>query len=199
MAYSDFSLEDIKTKFQIAISEDVNLFGDTKPFDISEGLLNTLEDNIPLALAIDTEKARSEFIIAPILAEYRKTFKDKISLFSGTDFNVAPQQGLNGQCDFIISRSTEQFYVSTPVIFLVEAKNDRIKTSIPQCFAEMITAQIFNEQRENEIDTIFGVVSTGSLWRFLKLVDNQAYIDLEEYHAREIRKIFGIFAYMIEE
>ena len=85
------------------------------------------------------------------------------------------------------------------VIFLVDAKNDRIKTGIPQCFAEMIAAQIFNEQKENEIDTIFGVVSTGSLWRFLKLVDNQAYIDLEEYHAREIRKIFGIFAYMIEE
>lgn len=39
MAYSDFSLEDIKTKFQIAISEDVNLFRDTRPFDISEGLL----------------------------------------------------------------------------------------------------------------------------------------------------------------
>ena len=83
-----------------------------------------LEENIPLALAIATEKARSELLIAPVLVEVRKVVQHRISLFSGVDFNVDEQQGLNGICDFIIARSPEQYMVNAPVIMLVEAKNE---------------------------------------------------------------------------
>ena len=199
MAYSDFSLDDIKTKFQISLFEDKKLFEDIKPLEVSEAFLSMLEENTPLALAIDTEKARSEFIIAPVLAEYRMMFKSRISLYSGVDFTIDPQKGLSGTCDFIISRSPEQFYISAPVIMIVEAKNDRIKNGIPQCLAEMIAAQQFNAQIGNGIETIYGVVSTGSLWRFLKLTGQEGSIDREEYYLRDIKKIFGILASMVEE
>jgi hypothetical protein len=199
MAYSDFTLDDIKTQFQLSITEDKRLFTDVKPFDVPVPLLHVLESNVPLALAIDTEKARSEFIIAPILAEYRRIFRQRVSLFSGVDFSVDPQRGLNGTCDFILSRSPEQFYISAPIIMLVEAKNDRIKSGLPQCLSEMLAAQQFNTQKGNGIETVYGVVSTGSLWRFLQLAAQEGTIDREEYHVRDIQQIFGILASMIGE
>jgi len=199
MAYSDFTLDDIKTQFQLSIAEDKRLFGDVKPFDVPASLLHLLESNVPLALAIDTEKARSEFIIAPILAEYKRIFTHRVSLFSGVDFSIDPQRGLNGTCDFILSRSPEQFYITAPIIMLVEAKNDRIKSGLPQCLAEMIAAQQFNTHKGNGIETVYGVVSTGSLWRFLRLTAQEGAIDRDEYYLRDTQQIFGILASMIGE
>jgi hypothetical protein len=196
MAYSDFSLADLKARFLVAVSEDANLFEQISPVDLSAVLAGLLADNVPLALAIDTEKARSEFIIAPILAECRKVLQGKISLFSGVEFPVDPDQGLNGLCDFIISRSPEQFYVSVPVVVLVEAKNNRIKEEIPQCIAAMIAARLFNERQGNEPTTIYGVVTTGSLWRFLQLDAGQVAIDREEYYLRDVKKILGILLHI---
>lgn len=152
-----------------------------------------------LALAIDTEKARSEFIIAPILAECRKILQNEISLFSGVEFNVEPAAGLNGICDFIISLSSEQFYISAPILALVEAKNDKIKAGVAQCIAEMIAAKLFNERKGNPLETVYGIVTTGSLWRFFRLSGKKVYIDTEEYHVRDVRKIFGILLQIVQK
>ncbi|MBM3226767.1 MAG: hypothetical protein FJZ47_23635, partial [Candidatus Tectomicrobia bacterium] len=169
MAYSTFSLAEIKTQFHITLIEDQKLFDEVKPLEISDTFVRMLEYNAHLALAIDTEKARSEFIIAPVLAEHRRMCKSRISLFSGVDFTVDPQHGLSGTCDFIISRSPEQFYITAPVIIIVEAKNDRITNGLPQCLAEMVAAQLFNTRMGTGVETVYGIVSTGSLWRCLKL------------------------------
>lgn len=59
----------------------------------SDYLQETIRRNFPLAVAINTEKARSEFLIAPILAEL-KQIHPGISLFSGTEFTVDAAQGL---------------------------------------------------------------------------------------------------------
>ncbi len=126
------------------------------------------------------------------MAEFKLQFKDKISLFSGFEFNVDKSKGLNGRCDYIIAKSKEQLTLSAPVLTLVEAKNDNIVGSIPQCLAEMIAARLFNEQKHQPISIIYGVVTTGSLWRFLKLVDNIAYVDNIEYPLQRLDKILGI-------
>src|SRR5438128_38849 len=114
MAYSDFTLEQLKEKFDIRFIENIHLFPELPSAAVSERLADTLRYNIPLALAIDTEKARSELIIAPMLVELKRQLHDRFSFFSGTDFNVDPSQGLNGKCDYIISQSEEQLYVAAP-------------------------------------------------------------------------------------
>ncbi|MFM8005054.1 MAG: hypothetical protein ACKO86_08930, partial [Dolichospermum sp.] len=91
------------------------------------------------------EKARSEMIITPILLEVRRKANYQISLFSGTDFNVDIERGLNGYCDFVISRSKEQLTINAPVLIIVEAKNENIKGGLGQCAAAMLAAQLFNE------------------------------------------------------
>ena len=110
---------------------------------------------LELALAINTQKARSEMIITPILLEVRRRANYPISLFSGTDFNVDAEKGLNGYCDFIISRAKEQLTINVPVVVIIEAKNENIKGGLGQCAATMLAAQIFNQREGNHIRKIY--------------------------------------------
>lgn len=198
MPYSQFSIEQIKTTFGIAFSSKMGLFADISEREYSNLLQETLQFNLPLAVEINSEKARSELIIAPILLEIKRQMPERISLFSGREFNVDAAKGLSGYCDFLISRSPEQLVIESPVIALVEAKNDNIQLGLGQCAAEMIAAQIFNQQRENEIETIYGVVTTGSIWKFLKLKEQSIEIDTSEYFINNVGKILGILIKFIE-
>ncbi|MEQ8466192.1 hypothetical protein [Coleofasciculus sp. E1-EBD-02] len=198
MSYSDFTLEYLENDFNLIIQERVELFDSVEPVLPSPLLSETLEENIPLALEINTEKARSEMIVTPILIEVRRKCNRQISLFSGTDFNVDKDRGLNGRCDFILSHSSKQLEVTAPVVTLVEAKNDNIKSGIPQCIAEMVAAQIFNEHKNNEIACIYGVITTGSIWKFLKLVKTTVSIERGEHYLNNLDLILGIFSQMIQ-
>ena len=82
MSYSQFTnLEMIETNFGITIADKVGLFSSLPEAEYSELLSQTLQENIYLALAINTEKARSELIVTPILVELRKQFHYQISFF----------------------------------------------------------------------------------------------------------------------
>ena len=197
MAYSDFTLASVQRQFHLTIHEAQDLFVVAPEVSVSDFLHTTLDENVPLALAIQTEKARSELIIAPILVELRKLLHRQISLFSGVDFSVDPDNGLNGVCDFIITRSPQQLFVTRPVLMLVEAKNENIKSGLAQCIAEMIAAQRFNASEETESHRIAGVVTTGSTWKFLQLEDTQGTIDQREYYINEVGKILGILRYLV--
>jgi hypothetical protein len=80
------------------------------------------------------------------------------------------------------------------VITVVEAKKENINAGLGQCAAEMVAAQIFNQQSATEIKTIYGVVTTGSIWQFLKLEEQTLSIDLSEYYLKDVNKILGILA-----
>lgn len=199
MSYSNFKLETVKSQFKLNFVRDKSLFSGIEPVDPTHLLKQTLEENVPLALAIHTEKARSELIVAPILVEVRRRMDHRISLFSGSEFNVDKSQDLTGVCDFLISLSPEQLTITAPIISIVEAKNDNIKNGIPQCIAEMVAAKKFNELQDNRVDVIFGIVTTGSLWQFLKLNGSTVEIDTDEYYLKEVDKILGIIMSVIEE
>ncbi len=196
MAYSDFKLEEIKTRFNIKIIEQSGLI-ESEPMSPSSWLQETLRRNLPLAGAINTEKARSEFLIAPILGEL-KEINSNISLFSGTEFNVDVERGLNGICDFLISKSREQLSIEAPVIMVVEAKKENLNAATPQCIAEMLAAQTFNQNQGNLIPSIYGVVTTGSIWRFLKLENQVVNIDLNEIYLQPVDNLLGIFTTLIK-
>ena len=139
-------------------------------------------------------------IISPILLEVRRKLNNEISLFSGIDFNVDNQQGLNGFCDFLISLSKEQLFIRAPVIItLVESKNENLKSGLAQCIAEILAAQLFNEQKQNTIKIIYGAVTIGTIWQFLKLEDKTISIDLTEYYIKDVKKILGILISAIKQ
>ncbi len=199
MSYSSFTLDSVKTEFQLEIAMPTNLFCDIAPVAPSAHLTTELERNVPVALAIGTEKARSEMIVGDVLLELREHFDRRISLFSGIDFSVDPEKGLTGVCDFLVSLSPISFVLEAPIIVLVEAKKDDVLEGLGQCVAEMIAAQQFNAQRENRILCIYGVSTTGADWRFLKLEGQKLHIDTEFYAIHACDKILGILASMVEQ
>lgn len=194
MAYSDFTLNTVLKTFDLTLDDKVDMFSAVPELEYSDFLVQTLRENVPLALASNTEKARSEMIITPILIELRKQLNHQVSLFSGIDFTVDASLGLNGSCDFLISSSPELLILQAPVIAIVEAKKENINAGLGQCVAEMLAAKIFNEREGNEVQTIYGTVTTGSIWKFLKLQEKTIEIDLGEYFLNNVGKILGILS-----
>lgn len=193
MAYSDFTLLEVKAKFNLRIEEPLSLFSGVMPATVSPLLAELLKNWVPLAHAIATEKARSEFIIAPVLAEVRSLLQNRISLFSGIAFNVDPKLGLTGICDFMLSRSAEQLVLDTPIVAVVEARNENINAGLPQCMAELVACRLFNERQGSPVSALYGCVTTGTIWKFLKYLDNAVVIDIDDYYIREVDRILGIF------
>jgi hypothetical protein len=195
--YSDFTLKKAKEQLGIMVVEDQDLFASVPEISISEYLSATLQYNVPVALAVGTEKIRSELIIANVLLEVRRLMDDQISFFSGINLDIDKQKELNGFCDFVISKSPEQYYLNAPLIAIVEAKNEYIGGGLGQCIAEMFASQIFNAQEGRPLPKAYGAVTTGNMWKFLKYENNIAYIDLPEYHIVNPGKIVGILAAMV--
>ncbi|MFM7580365.1 MAG: hypothetical protein ACKO5Q_25955, partial [Microcystaceae cyanobacterium] len=70
-----------------------------------------------------------------------------------------------------------------------------LNSGLGQCLAEMVAAQIFNQQNNQTINNLYGVITSGTNWRFLKLFNQDAYIDLSEYYLQNIDKILGILTH----
>ena len=150
-----------------------------------------------LALLSGSEKARSEYLIAPVLAEVYRIAKDKTTLFSGVEFNINEGQGLSGFCDFLLTLAPMVLEVRAPVVSIVEAKKENISAGTPQCVAELVAAQIFNDRAEKPIETLYGVVTSGTDWQFLRLRDTEAIVDSDLYYLDNMEKIVGIILSML--
>ncbi|HYX16923.1 MAG TPA: hypothetical protein VE944_21735 [Nostoc sp.] len=198
MSYREFSLRKVKQDFNLTLVEGGRFLPPIEPISPSPLLAEFLAESIQLAIAMGSEKARSELIISPILFEVRKILNRKISFFSGEEFNVEPEAGLAGFCDFLISLSPEQLFIEAPAVVIVEAKKENLKGGLGQCIAEMIAAQRFNAKYEKPIATIYGSVTSGNLWTFLKLEDSTVTIDLTEYLIPPVEPILGILVWMIQ-
>ena len=199
MAYSNFTLEAVVTRFQLEITESANLFSEIEPVALRSDFAADLARNVQLASAINAEKAKSELIVAPVLVELREQTGRRISLFSGIDFSVDAESELTGVCDFLVSLSPVQHLLQAPVLALVEAKKDDLTLGLGQCAAEMIAAQRFNAEKGNDISWVYGCSTTGTDWKFLKLAERCLHIDMELYPIRQCDNILGILASMVAQ
>ena len=196
MAYSDWTLGTVKKAFQLEAVNIAGIFSDVEPVALSAHLTTTLERNVPLAFAMGTEKAKSELVVSPVLVELWEHFNRSISFFSGIDFNVDAENGLTGVCDFLVSLSSSQFALEAPAIILVEAKRDNLTAGLGQCVAEMVAAQHFNAEQGNDIPCVYGALTSGIDWVFLKLEENKLQLDMAAYQIAQCDKILGILASM---
>lgn len=197
MAYNRFTLPEVEAQFELTIERDTPLFPQPPLAAPSAFLRMTLERYLPLALDMQTEKARSEFIIAPILMEVVEQKHRQVSLHSGVDFTVDRKLGLSGFCDYLFSRSPERTEVVAPVLAVVEAKREDIPSGMGQCLAELVAAQRFNERQGKPVRVLYGCVTTGDRWRFLRLEGTQATIDTTEYPVEALEKVLGILLELV--
>ena len=198
MSYSKFTLSKAVEDFQLTIIEGDRFVPEVSPIHPTALLKDTLKETVPWAIAVSTEKARSEGIINPVLLEVKRQLKGKISVFSGEEFAVQPEVDLTGYVDFLISCSPEQLFIKAPVVVLVEAKKEDLKLALGQCLAEMVAAQRFNEQKRLLISTIYGAVTSGTVWRFLKLEGQTVTIDLTDYPLPPVEQILSFLVWMAD-
>jgi len=195
MAYTDFTIEDLETKFGIENRMEY-LFQKFEPLQPSDWLKTTLE-NVS-KLQVRTEKAKSETIVFPILLEMRMRNEDFITFYSGENLEADKVNGLNGECDFIISKDVKSFNINCPILQIVEAKKHDIELGIPQCAAQMLGAKLYNEKHNKKTEYIYGCVTTGNDWLFMRLGENLI-IDIKKYYLIQLGELLAIFQYIIDQ
>jgi hypothetical protein len=197
MAFRDFDFPDVQQALGLTLAES-DLFADVAPLDLPRDFVEWMRAGTDLALAVNTEKARSEFIIAPILLELKRLLGGRFGLFSGVEFDVDASRGLNGFCDFILTRSPLQSVLTAPVVTIVEAKNDNLRTGLGHCIAAMVAAREYNARSSSPAASVYGAVTTGSAWKFLRLSGPNLTLDQREYFVAELAKIMGILAHILQ-
>jgi hypothetical protein len=196
MAYSDFTLTKLRRQFGLE-QKKISLFDSVQDIEPSQHLVVDIKE--AKILPSNTEKARSENFISPILKElFRKNIKH-ITLFSGYGLNVDVGQGLNGNCDCIIAGRADIVELTNPIICLVEGKNGILEDGYGQCGAEMYAARIYNQELGTEISEIYGVVTIGSEWQFLMLKGQVLYFDEDKLDMARLPRILGILQYIVDK
>jgi hypothetical protein len=188
MAYSDFTLDMVRKVLGITL-QPKSLFDEASEVEVSPWLQETLNrgKDVPLL----SKKVRSELIVMPVLLACRELSGNKFAIYSGHRLDVDPQRGLVGECDFILSMTPPVPVLQSAV--LLEAKKGDIEAGLGQCAAQMVGARLFNQAESREDKTIFGCVTTGEAWQFLRLVETTLSIDAQRYYIDNVRLILGIF------
>jgi hypothetical protein len=196
MADNNFSLQEAIGQFDLNLIEST-FCESLPPASPKSEFLNIFGQYLPLAQKAKSEKAKSELLISPILVELLGLADNQIQLFSGEEFNVDKERGLNGFCDFLLSRSAISSIIQAPVVMVVEAKKGELDVGLGQCAAEMVAAQIFNINEDKPISVVYGCVTSGKLWQFLKLENQDLTLDLTEYQVTPVERILGILKWMV--
>jgi hypothetical protein len=197
MAFSNFTLVSALEQFGLSITTNRRLFLNVNPVDAGSNLKGNLDRFQRLAFSINTEKARSEWLISPVLGELWSRAWDSISLLSGVDFVVDKEAGLSGVVDFMVGKGPQTSFVIAPILAIVEAKNESIPGGQGQCAAEMVASLRFNQKKKSQIDTVYGIVTNGENWLFHQLHDTEFVIDTMQYKISEVDQILGILLHIV--
>lgn len=162
----------------------------------SQRLLLNLEAAEKLNLS--TEKAVCEAIISPVLTEIKFNNEDKIDFYSGEQLNVDRHRNLNGEIDFLFTKVTKTLSIKAPIFCIVEAKIGLIDRGIPQAAAQMYAARLKNEQEGKPIPIIYGAVTDGKTWRFLRLEEQTLYTDLTILYLDNLPLLLGTLQWVID-
>ena len=194
--YSSFSFPSVKKQFGLKSVRGV-IFDNLEPIEPSSWLIDTLK--MASQMAIVSEKSRSEWLVSPIMMAIKNANKDKMNVLSGENMNVAKDQSLTGECDFIFVKDPDTFNVESLIFCLVEAEKNDLVSGIGQCTAQMIGARMINEQDGVNFPVIYGCVTTGTDWQFLKLEDQLVTLERNLKYINELPYLLGTFQRIIDE
>jgi hypothetical protein len=190
MAFSDFTLQAVETQFGVTPRQ-APLFPDVPPVAVPAWLRELLGRALELPLV--SEKARSELIVMPVLLACRELSHNTVAIFSGSRLDVSPEQGLLGECDFLLARTPPVPEVRAPLVAVVEAKKNDVEAGLGQCAAQMIGARVLNERTGQHIPVVYGCVTTGEIWQFLSLDGAALTIDRLRYYLDNVAGILAVF------
>ncbi|MFK7908006.1 MAG: hypothetical protein AB8B69_22945 [Chitinophagales bacterium] len=192
MAFRDFKNIRQVTKTSGLKLKQFVLFPDIEEIVPNKWLEHALE--VAIEYSPISEKERSEWLIQPVLDNFRLMSDQDFHLYSGRHLNVDKDKGLRGECDFLYAFSSVRVAVESPIFAAIEAKAETVQQGLAQCAAQMIGVELFNEQEETPLEAVYGCVTTGYDWRFMKVEKGELSIDTQVYNIKsEINSILGIW------
>ncbi len=194
MGYSNYKkLKQVTKKFGLD-AEKIDLFKEISLIEPSSWLKETLQKS--KMFPMNNEKVKSERIVSPILGEVAEAFFDKVTLFSGEDLPVDSNQDLSGECDFLFVFVPRKPYLESPIISLVEAKDEDMDYGIAQCAAQLYGAKLYNEMEGKIFPVLYGCATDGVEWKFMRFENNIFYIDNRVY--TDLKEILGVWHFIIQ-
>jgi hypothetical protein len=190
MSYNDFSLETVTSILGVSVGP-VDLFSDLGAAPVPSWLRDMLDRGMRQVLL--SEKARSEFIVVPILLACQEMGPGAIAIYSGQRLDVDPERGLVGECDFILSAAPPVPALRAPLVTIVEAKRNEVESGVWQCIAQMVGAREFNRRSGGGPEAIYGCVTNAEAWQFLRLSGSVAGIDRRRYYIDNVGAILAVF------
>jgi len=188
MAFSEFTLELVAKSLGIH-TEEADLFPDLSPVELPEWLPILLARGTRLAYL--SEKSRSEFIVVPTLLAARELCGERMAIYSGQRFDVDVARGLSGECDFILALGPAIPPLRAPIATVVEA-------GLGQCIAQMVAARMFNESGGQNV-SVYGCVTNGEAWQFLRLKESAAVLDIRRYYMDNVGGVLAVLLAIIAE
>jgi hypothetical protein len=194
MGYSNFKkIEQVTKKFGLSAKRQ-GLFSTIIAKEPSKLLLDVLE--LAKLVPLRNEKVKSERIVSPILIEVAKSFEENITLFSGEELEISPKDDLSGECDFFFTCVAQGAYLESPIISLVEAKDEDMDYGIAQCAAQLYGAKLFNEMEGKNFPVLYGCATNGNDWQYLRFENNTFYLDTKIY--TDLKEILGVWHHIIQ-
>lgn len=195
MPYTDFTLESAEAELGV-MSRPGDIFPGLVPTPGPEWLAGQLARGAELALV--SEKARSEYIVAPLLLAVRELSGRAVAIVSGARLDVDPARRLTGECDFLLARSDPVPRVRAPLVTVVEAKRQDIDGGLGQCIAQMVAAAVFNDRAGTPRPAMYGCVTTGETWQFLRLAGPDVTLHRPAYYIDNVGLILAAFGRAVE-
>jgi hypothetical protein len=158
------------------LSRPGDLFPELLPVPVADWLRDYLNRGHEVA-ALVSDKARSEFLVVPILMAARELTTSELAIYSGQRLDVDPGRGLLGECDYIVALTSPVPRLRAPLITVLEAKKGDLESSLGQCAAQMVGARLFNERAGEGHFHVYGCVTSGEVWQFLRLEQTELIID----------------------
>jgi len=135
---------------------------------------------------LDSEIAKREFLVAPIIYELVQTLDIEVDIEANTYFD----RTLKGSIDYVLNNNSNIFIA-------IEAKNSEIEKGIVQLTSELIAIDKIIEEKNN---FIYGAVTTGFSWSFV-LLDrkNKNFIqDIDYFSIKELKTIVKILVSILK-
>ncbi|NEQ27798.1 MAG: hypothetical protein F6K28_54140, partial [Microcoleus sp. SIO2G3] len=158
----DKLLKLVQQQFGLQIRETTLPVVESQPMLQSLPHRHLLERGLDLVTPNSNESTRRHCIVGQVMMSIALSLN--ASLFLGSPFEVDRSCGLVGECDYLISRSPLTFRIHPPVALIVEVKRE-LERGLSHCIVAMAAAQQFNASAA----PVYGVVTTGLEWQFLKL------------------------------
>ncbi len=194
MAFSDFQYPEVLERFGLRWNTVMDMFAAVSSIEPSETFHSAYRRSVTLGTNAHTEFSRAVWVVGPLLAEFWKRYHHSITLTAGADLQAPDTPELCGRCDFLISGSHYPHVVMPPVrlVGFMSPGGDWVK-GLGRCIAALVAAQQFNGSDA----PVFGFITNGSEWHFLRLRGAELDYDMGSQLRTDASFLLGILMHIV--